>query len=327
MANTGRTKVVFWLGAALLVAFCGGCAAHQCAGPELAGAGAPGASPCDPYYTPPCSIPCPIDPTCFGYHPTCWTPWPEFCTGCPPPAVVVESLPVPTDEGATGEPSFASPSSVFDGIEPPVPSAPDLLEPEMVSPPGMDTPTPASNAKQKPSPFLDEALRREAQTQPDRDLALRPTTNVDADATGDGEEDSTGSEGSTPPAPLPNDLWLFTVAAVTAETKLPAPMPDERSAETDGDEVGARGNRLGHRLEALPEPSTPAAAKARREAFPLGSAAAKAEGLNDPPGWASCSDDQGPDAIESSPQIGSVRSALSRDFNALSSLVHSSLVR
>jgi hypothetical protein len=24
-------------------------------------------------------------PSCFGYHSTCWSPWPEECPNCPPP--------------------------------------------------------------------------------------------------------------------------------------------------------------------------------------------------------------------------------------------------
>ncbi len=30
---------------------------------------------------------------CYGYHPTCWRPWPDCCVGCPPPPVSISTQP------------------------------------------------------------------------------------------------------------------------------------------------------------------------------------------------------------------------------------------
>jgi hypothetical protein len=43
----------------------------------------------------PCRITCehdwvpPLDPVCYGYHPTCWRPWNAGCPACPPPSSAV----------------------------------------------------------------------------------------------------------------------------------------------------------------------------------------------------------------------------------------------
>ena len=361
MANRLRTKVLLSLGVASLVAFCSGCATHRWyegAGPVLAGADAPGASLCDPYYAPPCSELCPIDPVCFGYHPTCWIPWSECCPGCPPPASVVECPLGPAGEGVVGERPFASPGSLFDQIQPPPPPVPEVIELEMAPPSGADTPSPAPKTEREPTPFLEEAPQEEAvpeedqtrpslekqgravvapnpslaeadesleEARPDRDLAPLPAITVDAGPTGDREEDSTGSQESAPPAPLPDDLSMFAFTAATAETELAAAVPAERSAETYEDEVEAWANQTERGPEALPELLTPVVAKAPSEALPLASAAARTEGLDDPSGWVFCSDDQGADAVESSRQTESVRSARSGNTDALSYLFHSLL--
>jgi len=56
----------------------------------------------------PCRITCehdsvaPLDPVCYGYHPTCWRPWYAGCPACPPPTSGVshnlpEGWPPPED--------------------------------------------------------------------------------------------------------------------------------------------------------------------------------------------------------------------------------------
>ncbi|MFH1919914.1 MAG: hypothetical protein ABIP48_08530 [Planctomycetota bacterium] len=305
-----RTKAIFSLGVTLLVALCAGCVSHESGKPVLAGAGAPGARPRDPYYARPWNKPCPVDAVFSGYHATCWTPWPEYWTGCPPPAVGVEIPAVATGDSTTDEPPFAPTPSVFDQIEPPAPPLSELTEPDAASPPDADALGPEVITKQESSPFLEEALLQTDETprssetregegqppepslgesdeshggaQPERDLASPPATTSDTSATGTGEKDSTDSQGSMPPAPLPKDtLSLFTLSA---DAKLPA-VPDERLAEGDRDNVEAS--------------------------------------EKDSPGWAFCSDDAVADTVETSGQTGRIRSDLSRNSTSLSALLHS----
>jgi hypothetical protein len=47
----------------------------------------------------PCRITCehdsvaPLDPVCYGYHPTCWRPWNAACPACPAPNGAARDLP------------------------------------------------------------------------------------------------------------------------------------------------------------------------------------------------------------------------------------------
>jgi len=64
-----------------------------------------------------------IDPGCFGYHPTCWRPWPAECPPCPPFAVM-QQTPLPSEVVLERAPeSGQRPSSPF------VPEVAPPLEP------------------------------------------------------------------------------------------------------------------------------------------------------------------------------------------------------
>jgi len=60
-----------------------------------------------------------VCPPCYGYHPTCWRPWPDSCAGCPPPPV-----PIPT-ESPTAPPT--TPPIVPQPVLPPLPPQPETV--------------------------------------------------------------------------------------------------------------------------------------------------------------------------------------------------------
>lgn len=67
----------------------------------------------------PCRITCendwvpPLDPVCYGYHPTCWRPWNAGCPACPAPKSAVTAHDLP--EGWPPPESYPLPESLPPG--------------------------------------------------------------------------------------------------------------------------------------------------------------------------------------------------------------------
>jgi hypothetical protein len=89
-------------------------------------------------------------PLCFGYHSTCWRPWPEECPTCPP-----FTLPPPAEQVLPGAP-MAEPPTVEPA--PPTPQ-PEAAPPQPLLPP---MPAPATNLPPaNPGPMPPPAPRLE----------------------------------------------------------------------------------------------------------------------------------------------------------------------
>jgi hypothetical protein len=71
-------------------------------------------------YMPRCTQVACMDPAFYGYHPTCWSEWPEAWSACPPPAMAAEIGAEMGDVDA-GFPTLAPEDAA---AEPPIPPAP-----------------------------------------------------------------------------------------------------------------------------------------------------------------------------------------------------------
>ncbi len=200
MVDSRKTGVLSTILLALLLSCGSGCVLNEFVaidGTGFVGVEGPCGAPCDPYYVPPCSDVYAVDPAFFGYHATCWTPWPEGWTGCPP------SLTSPgTPAGAAGmaPPSLAKPGSVLDELQPPIPqstdwdivpspdAAPPKVKAEQDMPFAPQQPIAPPQPKrmepkpvERPSPFRVEApaadekpMEAPAEKRLDEDEALKP---------------------------------------------------------------------------------------------------------------------------------------------------------
>jgi len=248
--NTPRLLCAIWLG---LLLSSGGCVLNEFVvveGLGFAGSDAPCAQPVDPYYVPPCANVYAMDPAFFGYHPTCWTPWPEGWTGCPP-CVTTVGMPMETPgEDAAFPPTVAKPPSVLDELEPPIPDstdwdivptpnvAPPKAKGEMGMPLEIQEPRRLeAKAIEQSSPFREEkppkekAMEVPAETGPGEDAALDVPAPLGVPAPA--------------PAKVPAPVPTKTPAPVPA--KLPAPVPADVPAPAPQGDESAQG--------ALPERS------------------------------------------------------------------------
>lgn len=98
-------------------------------------------------------------PACYGYHSTCWSPWPEECETCPPPARILASDEVgkePSPAIAPDAPAELIPMTAkpMPGESvPPVPpeESPKPAEPKSAEPEKDLGPTPDSPTSPKPA--------------------------------------------------------------------------------------------------------------------------------------------------------------------------------
>jgi hypothetical protein len=116
------------------------------------------------------AIPC--DP-CYGYHPTCWSAWPDCCPNCPPPSGVMaegvteggrdmpspnapsprELVPTPYDEPPVAKPPEATrvPPSRLPATMPPDAPLPPRSTPPAPEPPNAPLPPPQKDGAGTPS--------------------------------------------------------------------------------------------------------------------------------------------------------------------------------
>ncbi len=122
-----------------------------------------------------------VAPACFGYHSTCWSPWPVDCKACPPPL----AYPATDDVSEAQEPSSAlkdsnelGPSNLEPSSSPNSAQEKPQTEPE-TSEPGKDSSSQLPHSSEQPSAQPQPA---EAKPAPPSDLErqqgqLRPTSN------------------------------------------------------------------------------------------------------------------------------------------------------
>jgi hypothetical protein len=128
-----------------------------------------------------------VELACFGYHSTCWHPWPEECPTCPPPTW---SAPV-TDLGTAPTPGIApdAPSEPLpkpDSSETPTPPKVEDPKAEPEEPPKSEPPK-VEPRKAEPSKSEEPALLpiKQVSNRPDsttsaisqRPLAVQPPTS------------------------------------------------------------------------------------------------------------------------------------------------------
>ncbi|HUT92106.1 MAG TPA: hypothetical protein VMY37_21610 [Thermoguttaceae bacterium] len=314
MGDIMRIGLLSAVWCALLLLLCsGGCVLNEFVvveGLGFAGSDAPCAQPVDPYYVPPCANVYAMDPAFFGYHPTCWTPWPEGWTGCPP-CVTTVGMPMETSgEDAAYSPTVAKPPSVLDELEPPIPDstdwdivptpnvAPPKAKGEMGMPPETQEPRRLeAKAIERSSPFREE--------QPPKEKAMEVPAEM-----GPGEDaasDVPGPLGVPAPAPVkvPAPVPAMAPAPVPAKApapapaKVPAPVPADVPAPAPQGDESARG--------VLPERSLAFRTAAETDAGGVGSrVAVPSEAM--PPAplpedvWAATAIEQAADPAEQSPE-------------------------
>ena len=256
--NTPRLLCAIWLG---LLLSSGGCVLNEFVvveGLGFAGVDAPCAQPVDPYYVPPCANVYAMDPAFFGYHPTCWTPWPEGWTGCPPCVTTVGMPMEAPGEDAAFSRTVAKPPSVLDELAPPIPDstdwdivptpnvAPPKAKGEMGMPPETQEPRRLeAKAIEQSSPFREEeppkekAMEVPAETGPGEDAALDVPVPLGVPAPAPAKV----------PAPVPADVPAPVPAKAPAPVppKAPAPVPADVPAPAPQGDESAQG--------ALPERS------------------------------------------------------------------------
>lgn len=95
-----------------------------------------------------------FDAPCYGYHPTCWRPWPECCMPCPPPpqALIPSSeQPTPAPMGLPEMPPVnAAPPAV--PLPSPVSPSPSDVEPNSEKIPAPPKPDGSQSAPAKKPP-------------------------------------------------------------------------------------------------------------------------------------------------------------------------------
>jgi hypothetical protein len=112
MVHSARAKIWSAIGLTLVLLVCtsGGCMRTPCSG-------LPGCGTCCLFPFHGCAHQQPavsvVDPVCYGYHATCWCPWPEQCGGCP----TVPVQPVAAPHSPTGEDEVSA-------VDSPQPAAP-----------------------------------------------------------------------------------------------------------------------------------------------------------------------------------------------------------
>ena len=258
--NTPRLLCAIWLG---LLLSSGGCVLNEFVvveGLGFAGADAPCAQPVDPYYVPPCANVYAMDPAFFGYHPTCWTPWPEGWTGCPP-CVTTVGMPMESPgEDAVFSPTVAKPPSVLDELEPPIPDstdwdivptpnvAPSKAQGQMGVLPAAGEPRRLeAKAIEQSSPFREEeppkekAMEVPAETGPGEDAALDVPAPRGVPAPASVKDPAPVP--SKAPAPVPSKAPAPVPADVPAPAPADAPTPDPADVpapEPQGDESARR---------------------------------------------------------------------------------------
>ena len=131
---------------------------------------------------------------CYGYHSTCWHPWPEECQTCPPPTwlpaasdtgkgpspaitpdVPIEPLPIPANPPPQPPPDEGAPRTQPEG-------APESETPKSTEP-GKDpsNPVPAEPGKDSGNPAPDSPPRPEPAAPPRRLETKPPTTPRDSE--------------------------------------------------------------------------------------------------------------------------------------------------
>jgi len=243
-------KAALWSLTPVALLLCsGGCVLNEFVvveGLGLGGCGVPCMQPVDPYYVPPCTDVYAMDPAFYGYHPTCWTSWPEGWMGCPP-CVTTMGTPIEAPgQDAAYSPTVATPPSVLDELEPPIPESTDW---GIVPSPGAAPPKPQggiSMPRQTEEPRRIEAKAIEPFS-PFREEAPPPQKAMEVPAeTGPGEDAARavpvplGVPAPTPvkpPAPLPPKTAVPAPADVpaAAPAKAPAPLPSKAPAPVPAD--------------------------------------------------------------------------------------------
>jgi len=277
-------KAALWSLTPVALLLCsGGCVMNEFVAIEglgLAGCEAAGAQPVDPYYVPPCTDVYAMDPAFYGYHPTCWTPWPEGWTGCPP-CVTAMGAPIQAPgQDAAYSPPMARPPSVLDELEPPLPESTDwdIVPSPAAAPPkphgGMPMPRQTgeprrieAKAIEPSSPFREEAppppkaMEVPAETGPSEDAAravpapqgvpkpapVKAPAPLPPKIAAPAAEDAPAAGPTKPPAEPPAKAPTNAPAKAPAPlpSKAPAPVPADSPDPLPQDDESARGTRPG----------------------------------------------------------------------------------
>jgi len=190
---------------------------------------------------------------CYGYQPTCWSPWPGPCVGCPPPEQILPDISrkeVPENPPSPPQSFPSNPPPPTPGLAPTPAPAPEPEPAPTPAPKPTPAPAPTPAPEPAPTPALPEADTPEAdEPEADEPEANEPEAPAPADAEGDVPEQPAPAQAET------TEIRVFSPAPLAFEPAREE--PGELFPEPLDDTIDVLDELEEPRSEPLPAPALP----------------------------------------------------------------------